>query len=481
MNSPPAVLTRPQPRYRSAPQAVASEARRAIDLAALAGIIVEDWQAEALEDALGVGPDGRWAAREVAWVVPRQNGKNVGVLVAELMWLFLTDDRLITHSAHVFNTARDHFRELRAAIENTPELNKRVKRNGFHASDSDTSIELKDGSRIKFMARAKGSGRGLSGDKVVLDEAMWLWDDSLASMMPSLSARPNPQIWYTSSAPIPGSQSEVLRRTCARGRRGSPSMAYLEYSAEVTAAVDDRSAWHDANPALGGPYLSLDAVEVELAAMKADDFAAERLGIWREDEVAERLIPADRWDACAGTVPMEDPVTFGIEVGRMRDGAAIVAAGGLPGGGVGVEVVDQRPGVDWLIERIIELHANQSPRGFVVDPRSQAGKMLLDGDGNPIASLAEAGVTVTPCDTAPLIGATADFFQAITEGTIQHLSDPDLDAAVAGATKRDVGDAWLWDRKSGETIWTLVAATLARWGHLLPPEEPAGFIGVEWR
>jgi hypothetical protein len=60
--------------------------------------------------------------------------------------------------------------------------------------------------------------------------------------------------------------------------------------------------------------------------------------------------------------------------------------------------------------------------------------------------------------------ACGGFYDAVVQGTVVHLDQPVLNAAVAGARKRILGDAWAWGRKGGTDVSPLVAATLARWG-----------------
>jgi hypothetical protein len=60
--------------------------------------------------------------------------------------------------------------------------------------------------------------------------------------------------------------------------------------------------------------------------------------------------------------------------------------------------------------------------------------------------------------------ACGSFYDDIIEGRAVVRRHPDLDAAVAGARKRSVGDAWAWARKDTSVdVSPLVAATLARW------------------
>jgi hypothetical protein len=56
-------------------------------------------------------------------------------------------------------------------------------------------------------------------------------------------------------------------------------------------------------------------------------------------------------------------------------------------------------------------------------------------------------------------------YDAVAQGRLRHLGTPELAAALDGAVKRPLGDAWAWSRKSSSVdISPLVAATLALWG-----------------
>lgn len=208
------VLGAREPRYRSVPPAPTSAGPEAIDLAASAGLFLDPWQQDVLIGALGERPDGHWAASRVGLIVPRQNGKNAILEARELAGLYLFGEVLITHTAHRVDTSLEHFARMRALIEETPhlaaELDDVVDTNGKEG------LVLRGGRRLNFKARSKGSGRGFTGDCVVLDEAYYLYD--LGGLIPTMSARPNPQLWYTSSAPLARAESDRLRNLCTRGR-----------------------------------------------------------------------------------------------------------------------------------------------------------------------------------------------------------------------------------------------------------------------
>jgi phage terminase large subunit-like protein len=236
------------PRIHSVPTYAYSDGQDAIELAAAAGLHLDPWQQGVLMDALGRNDRDGWAAFEVGVVVPRQNGKGALVEARELAGLFLFGERLILHSAHEFKTAQEAFRRVLSLVEGTDWLRKKVAR--VRTSHGEEGIELTDGARLRFVARSGGSGRGFTGDCLILDEAMILAAQAMAALLPTLSARPNPQVWYTGSAGL--ESSEQLRRVRARGMAGdSPSLAYFEWSAPEDADLDDLEAQALANPALG--------------------------------------------------------------------------------------------------------------------------------------------------------------------------------------------------------------------------------------
>jgi hypothetical protein len=60
--------------------------------------------------------------------------------------------------------------------------------------------------------------------------------------------------------------------------------------------------------------------------------------------------------------------------------------------------------------------------------------------------------------------ATDDGDEPAPRGVRYRAPQPELSAALAGATKRSLGDAWAWSRRnSAVDISPLVAATLALW------------------
>ena len=378
-------------------------------------------------------------------------------MARELAGLFLLGENLIVHSAHEFKTCREHFRRIKSFIRNSPKLNRRVATIG--ESHGEERIELHNGARLQFLARSKSSGRGFTADCIVYDEAQILGDEAIDAMLPSLSTRPNAQVWYAGTAGT--DLSTQLARVRSRALAGDdPSLAYLEWSVdEDDYDPADRDEWAKANPGMG-IRISADYIEKERAAMSADGFARERLGVgqWPADE-SHRVIPLERWLECADrrSARPDNPVVFAVDANPERTSASVAVAGRRPDGMLVVEVADQRAGLEWVAGRCEELERTWRPFAWVVDKSGPAG--------TEVRALEDAGLTVVSPAAQEIAQSAEQFFDVVMQGQVRHCGDARLDAAAAAACKRSVGQAWAWDRQSPSSdVSPLVAVSLALWG-----------------
>lgn len=462
----PGLVGAQHPRVCSFPDYVSSAGVEAVELCRLAGLELDGWQQLVLERALGERPDGRWAAFEVGVCVPRQNGKGAILEARELAGLFILGERLIIHSAHEFATSLEAFRRLLALIEETPDLERRVKR--VSRAHGEEGIELKGGQRVRFRTRTKGGGRGFSADCVILDESMMLPEASIAALMPTLSARPNPQVWYTGSAVDQESHDDglVFARVRERGVRGDEALAYFEWSLDRLSPDEvlweervSSEVWAAANPGLG-IRISEEHVGNEQRSMDPRTFAVERLNVgdWpAADAAAQSVISLEAWVAAADfeSAP-ESGLWFCADVAPDRSRSTIVVCGWREDGLAHVEVVDRRPGTDWVAARVAELAGRNPGCGVVVDAVGPASSLLP-----PLRAAGLAPVQMSARDAAD---AAACLFDAVAQGTVRHLGQPELEAAVRGAAKRPLGDAWAWSRKHSKVdITPLVGASNALW------------------
>jgi phage terminase large subunit-like protein len=257
-----ASVTLVEPAYFTHPDYADTLGPEVADLAEIVGFPADPEQRLVLDAMFGLDRVGRRVAFEVAVIGARQNIKTGLFKIAALGEAFIAEVPLLVWSAHEFPTAQEAFRDLSELIESSPDLDREIKH--IHRGNGDEAIELLNGCRIKFKARTKSGGRGLSGKRVVLDEAFALQPTHMGALLPMLSAQDEPQVWYGSSAGL--ADSEVLRGIRDRGRKGSRSMVYVEWCAPKEGCatsgcshmvgsegciLDDEAYWQMANPQMG--------------------------------------------------------------------------------------------------------------------------------------------------------------------------------------------------------------------------------------
>jgi hypothetical protein len=411
--------------------------------------MLDPWQQLVLRHALGEQANHLWASFEVGLVVPRQNGKGSVLEALELAALFLADPDapppLILHSAHEFKTSAEHFRRMRTLVENAPLFNRQVRI--IRTAAGAEAIELHSGARLRFVTRSGGSGRGFSADLIVIDEAYNLTAESMAAVLPTLSARPNPQVWYTSSAGM--ESSDQLARVRARGvAGGDSSLAYFEWSAEDGVSLDDREAWAQANPALG-LRIPERFVASERSALPDEQFGRERLGLWADRDTTA-AISFDNWRTLADPEAARgDQPVFGVAVAPDRSWAAVAAAWARPDGLTQVAMTERgyRPDATWIADHVRDLRKRAPGAKVLVD---QAARGLLDKADEPSQQ-----------EQAQADNALAD---AVLAATVRHGNDPALDVSVKASRWRTSGDTRVLDRKGAKDISPLRAVSLALWG-----------------
>ena len=448
----------------------------AVELAASAGLVLDDWQEWWLGEALSERSDGNWCCNETVLVCGRQSGKNMVLAALELAALDLLEEPLIIHSAHEVPTALNHFRLMLSLIESTPDLDRKVQR--VSRTNGKESIEMRNGSILQFRARGRNSGRGFTAGRLVFDEAFKIPVESMGALIPTLRAQENTQITYASSAPK--HDSAVLQGLIARGRADDPedmTLFFAEWGNPVGTPLDDVDGWYAATPALG-LWVTEERMQAEYRTLVsggndllAAEFAREAVGIGEEPVTSSKTVklPVAEW---AGTVvdvsPEPEPGEISIAYDVSKDGefSSIAIAGGdilSPY----VEVVEHRPGVGWLPARLVELVSRWDPRAVGCNGAGPAGAQV----GPVLAAFRDAGVELElrQLTSREYQQACGGFYSDVLENRLQRRAQGPLDLAAGDAAARPLGDAWAWDlRQATVPISPLVSVTIAR--ALLPAD-----------
>lgn len=460
------------------------------DLCDLAGFPPDEEQQLALDALFGITSEGLPTTFEFWMIAARQNLKTGFLKQAALGWLFVTQETLISWSAHELDTTREAFRDLTFLIENTPSLAKRLlpgPTNGIYRGSGLEAIELAptkacpQGQRVKFKARTKGGARGLTGSKVILDEGFAVKPEHVGSIVPILSTKPAGQIVGGSSAGR--SDSDYLRSVRDRGRVGSsPRLGYVEYCAPEGVceqpkcthergtsgcAADNLDYLQMANTALGR-RITVQYIRDEREALPPAEFVRERLGWWDAPDLAEApLISKAMWrDLIDPDSAPVDPVSFGVYVNKSQTQAAIGVAGYRSDGlyHVGIVPADRDepgvaslPGTAWIPDRLLQLRDDWGPCAIVIDERSEAGALIPD--------LRKLGIEVVSTNATGMAQACGKTLSIVKGRELRHRGARPLQDSVIAGKRRDLADAWAWDRKDPDSdITQLVAVTLALHG-----------------
>ena len=453
------------------------------------------WQEQLLTDILSVRPDGKWAARDAAYLVARQNGKG-GVLHAlELAGLFLFDDvHEILHSAHEVKTAKKAFRELKEIIKNTPHLYAKVERRGnrvvgFRHSNEDVSITVVDDqdrkSVVRFIARATNTGRGFSPQWLIIDEAQICNEEAREAIFYSTRAQANPLRVWCGTAPKPSDPSDVFTALRDRGRAGGDShMSWAEWSVDPDVAIEElrepaayAAAVVGSNPALG-VLLDWETADSERAAAVSDEawegLCREALSWWPDKSSGDiwgvidrttfhaRFTTADNPDAPGRR---DGPVTLAVEADQSLTRTCIAVAGTRPDR-IGAAVVLDHPGtagvVDLIVAQVLPADGTKPVAHVVIDSRSPASLF--------IEPLEAAGVTVTSPKTGEVTTATSTLRTLFTDDGIEIRPSDELTRAAAVAKLRKAGESQAIDRWADQDAVPLIGLNLAVWGHQNQPE-----------
>jgi len=459
-------------------------AEEVADLMRSVGYTVETPELQALQALLPQKPNGDWIGLESAIICPRQNLKTATMMGCALHDTFIQGVGRVVWTAHEFKTSGDAFRDLRAIIEGNAWLERAVLK--IRTANGKEGFELRNGSRLDILARTGRSGRGLGGDRLYADEAMFLEGKMMGALVPTLSARRNAHLVYGSSPGI--RDSVVLRGIRDRGRSGSdPQLGYIEWTSERQPCanpdclhgvdesgcqLDNEALWWQSNPALGR-RISVDFVRQERRTLASApvEFMRERLGWWEDPPSAEEqedAIPAQAWQACedaASRIPNGARLAFGIDTSWDRQTTWIAVAGELPDGKIHLEVIAQAFGSDWVVPWLAERVTKYKPAAIG-----------LQGGSAPVSSIVEPLKHQLPKLTKTLgitdLGrACGQLFDTVSEGKITHIGQDQLTRAIKQAETRVVSDAWVWDRKASPVdIAPLVATTIAL--YLLRTTEP---------
>jgi hypothetical protein len=442
---------------------------RVAQVAETLGTKLMPWQRHVADVALEVDPDtGLLVYRRIVLTVPRQSGKTTLLLAVMVHRALSWRRQRLVYTAQTRLKARKKWDE-----EHVPVLEASPYRGLFKVTRQigQEGIRWRNGSIHALDAPSDEAAHGDVLDLGVIDEAFAQVDARVEQgMAPAMITRPQPQLWVVSTAGQSKAASPYLWRKIETGRVAADAgvtsgVAFFEWSAPNDADPADPATWRSCMPALGHTVTEA-AVRAEFQDMDLGEFRRAYLNQWVDESPREWLVIGQQaWAA------LVDPgssavgaMAFAADVNPDRTWASIATVGRRRDGLLHVEVVDHHRGTAWVVPRLQELQTRWAPCALVLAPSGPGSSLLPEADA--------AGLEVLRPGIPDIAGACGAFYDAsganpdVQEAAIlRHLDQPDLNLALAGAMRREVGDRWLWARKGvAVDLSPLVAATLALWG-----------------
>lgn len=437
-----------------------SDGDDAIALASALGLELYDWQQWLVRWILAVDDAGRPACSVVIIEVPRQNGKGAILEAIELYWLIVAGVPIVIHTAHEADTAAGHQERLDTLI-GEPEIELPALKS-FKANGKERIKNLDEKLLLQFRTRTKATKRGASPQKVILDESQELQAAHLAALVPAMAAQSMqsdkmPQLIYAGSAPL--EHSWYMHELIERVQRDRPPKTLMaRWSCTPDDDPTDRDNWYRVNPSLG-LLISEDYIQTtEFLTLSPEDFAAERLGVAKGGpNAADGPIGLDRWLELVDGESMatDESLTLALSAPIDRRSACFSVAGRRE---------------DRLRHIAIRYWVPPQRLGELVT----IAKQLCDGHGvalhlppkDPALAwrddLVQAGIEVVEVKPAAFVEGQQVIEQAVTDGSLRHRGQPEMNAAVRGLAARVAGDSAPWSRRSSvANVAPLFAAAAA--------------------
>lgn len=456
--------------------------RVAIEVADRYQIGLGDAQRLALQVAMGLRDDGRWAARTFGDNRPRQQGKNNLIEVREITGLTELGEQLILHTAHEFPTANEAFLRMEQTLMNWDALRALVDRPRY--ANDEKGFDMLNGGRIRYRSRTKGAGKGFAEcDLVVYDESQEILDAHLRALGPTGLANPNSQKWWAGTGGLSTAKHWwAVRRRALEHKDGQ--FGYVEHSAQMIELLEDGrieltnpedntdpNVMAIAMPRLGDGLVTLETAMELLEELGAEMFGLEALNLWEPEPDPDGHGPIDprQWALLAETRDDRDEypqivsdIRLAFAVSKDARWSTFAVAGRRSDGMIQVEVIDRRPQDHWVPARAAELAAKHG--ALRIRSTGPSAELIADieAHGTEVVEVPSTDYSRATGSFIRKVNAEPDDNEEVAGPTIRHLGNRALNQAVTDTRTRKSSDGKMWDIGSTDTdTGPLEAVTLA--------------------
>jgi phage terminase large subunit-like protein len=443
-----------KPRLSSIPLKGKSKLDDVKELAEILKMPLMPWQEHVLKDMLTVDAKGMWVRKTNLLLIARQNGKTHLARMLILAHLLKWDSRNVLIMSSNRSMALDTFRQVAQALESNDHLKGFVKQ--IRYANGTESIEMLDGRRLDVVAATRDGSRGRSADFLYIDELREISEEGYRAAIPTTRARPNSQTLLTSNAG--DAFSLVLNGMRERALENPPkSFGFYEYSAPQYCKITDRSAWAQANPALGYT-ITESALEETVATSPIENIRTEMLCSWIDSLSSPwpHGVLEETSDSSL-TIPAGGYTVFAFDVSPSRRNASLVAGQILPDGRIGVGILqtwESQVSVDDLkIAVDIKAWADQyRPRQICYD--KYTAQSIAD-------KLANSGQIVQDISGAAFYQACGDLLDSLVNHRLVHAGQENWIQQMNNCAAKTNDSAWrIVKRKSAGDVSGAIATAM---------------------
>jgi len=297
------------------------------------------------------------------------------------------------------------------------------------------------------------------------------------------------QTWHVSNIKKDTDQRFYLWHQREKGRAAvradrRDGICYVEYSLPPGVDPDDEREWWRYYPALGDGIVNIKQLrrdKEEFETMNRDGggaFFAEYLGRWPDENETgvagwKAIQLGDYLEALTELEqPADVPAVIGVDVDPFYRSSTITACVQIPDGPALLEVLDHRPGTEWVRDAVLSFAGDVV--AISVDDYG-GGRALLD-ELERLPLVADKLVTTKGQD----LYAACYAFEARLRDHSLKIRKSDYHerlTTAAAAAERTPGRSWQWERRVNPSQTPLMSATLALWAlDHRPADEPAPAI-----
>lgn len=398
---------------------------------------LRDWQRQAVDVALEIGPDGKWKYDRVLISVPRQSGKTNLFAKVAVHRALAFPGTMAWMSAQTGAAARERFiKEIAQPCEKNLRPLVSLK---FGAGDTRLLMPVL-GSQIRPMPPTAAYLHGEQSDLVGADEA-WAFTPAsgqayIQAVEPTQFSRPNPQIFWLSTAGDGGSD---FWHDMLDSGRDIPGTCVIDFGVppgedptdlDTVIRYHPLNQWVEVREKIAKQHVKLDPLQFARAYGNV------------RSKTRESILPPAVVAAAVTDAPLDaGPVALGIAVSVDQSEAAIAAVGTIDGTAA-AEIIAARPGTSWVPAVIRKIVAEHQIISVSIDAHGPALTLAERLKTEPIYGLTSGDAGARIVSTEDLVAGTELFMTRIEAAPPQLLlrRNEALVDEIGGAALRTLGD-----------------------------------------